>query len=404
MSRAKFISQRRRGWPLRDRSWCLAGIGAFLVLACGLVVGSAPSQAATSATDPTGDNCAGGYCGPDLTGAADRVDADGTVHLSITRAGEICNTLSYPATGVQPWFQLLSSSASSNADTASYVGAIWAVSSTSDFMWTPAGGGSESSVPVTSTVSAGAVEVVIPASIVSSAGGLPLKWFVNNSCKEFPFEPPTAYKDFAPDSGLYTLAADEADACLNIAGAQATVPAGMFVDGSGNCVTDQCPNLADGQASVPSGYAKDSTGSCQPVTLSGTAASNVLVGSSLANVINGHGGNDTLWGRAGNDTLNGGTGNDRLHGETGNDRLYGDAGNDRLVGGAGADLARGGAGRDSVNGGAGRDRLYGDAGNDTLDARDRRPGDIVNGGAGHDTCYCNAGDTLYGCERKIRRA
>jgi hypothetical protein len=86
------------------------------------------------------------------------------------------------------------------------------------------------------------------------------------------------------------------------------------------------------------------------------------------------------------------------------DRLYGETGNDRLVGGAGADLARGGAGRDKVNGGAGGDRLYGDAGNDTLDARDRRPGDIVNGGAGHDTCYYNAGDTLSGCERKIRRA
>jgi RTX calcium-binding nonapeptide repeat (4 copies) len=393
VSRGTFISQRRRGWPLRDRRWCLAGIGAFLVLAFGLVVGSAPSQAATSATDPTGDNCAGGYCGPDLTGAADRVDADGTVHLSITRASSTCNTLSYPPTSVQPYFQLLSSSASSNADTASYVGAVWAVSTTSDFVWSPAGGGAE--VPVTSTVSPGAVEVVIPASIVSSAGGLPLKWFVHDSCKEYPFDPPTAYKDFAPDSGLYTLAADGADACPNIAGAQSTVPAGMFVDGSGRCVPSQFPNLAEGQASVPSGYAKDSAGRCQPFTLSGTATSNVLVGSSLANVINGYGGNDTLWGRAGNDTVNGGTGNDRLYGETGNDRL---------VGGAGADLARGGAGRDKVNGGAGRDRLYGDAGNDTLDARDRRPGDIVNGGAGHDTCYYNAGDTLSGCERKIRRA
>ena len=393
MSRAKFISRRRRGWPLRDRRWCLAGIGAFLVLAFGLVVGSAPSQAATSATDPTGDNCAGGYCGPDLTGAADRVDADGTVHLSITRAGATCTTRDYWPADVQPWFQLLSSSATAQAETASYVGAVWAVSGTSDFRWSPAAGGAE--VPVTSTVSPGAVEVVIPASVVSSAGGLPLQWFVNDSCKESPYDPLTAYKDFAPDSGLYTLAAAEADACPNIAGAQATVPAGMLVDGSGNCVVDQCPNLPGGQAGVPPGHATDSTGSCQPVTLSGTAAPNVLVGSSLANVINGYGGNDTLWGRAGNDTLNGGTGKDRLYGETGNDRL---------LGGAGADLARGGAGRDTVNGGAGRDKLYGDAGNDTLDAGDRRPGDIVNGGAGRDTCYYNAGDTLSSCERKIRRA
>ena len=259
-------------------------------------------------------------------------------------------------------------------------------------MWSPAGGGAE--VPVTSTVSPGAVEVVIPASIASSAGGLPLKWFVNDSCKEFPFEPPTAYKDFAPDSGLYTLAAEVADACPNIAGAQSTVPAGMFVDASGGCVTDQCPNLATDRPAcprlregrAPAAASPSPSAAPQPPTCSSAAP---WPTSSTATAAT------TRCGPRGNDTLDGGTGDDRLYGETGNDRL---------VGGGGTDLARGGAGRDKVNGGAGRDRLYGDAGNDTLDARDRRPGDIVNGGGGHDTCYYNAGDTLSGCERKVRRA
>ena len=49
------------------------------------------------------------------------------------------------------------------------------------------------------------------------------------------------------------------DACPNIAGTQASVPAGMVKDTSGNCVTppppptDQCPNIEGLQTSVPAG-------------------------------------------------------------------------------------------------------------------------------------------------------
>ena len=352
--------------------------GLAITLACLLsAFWAVPALAATSAVDPTGDNCKTGSepgCGPDLTGAADRVDTGGTVYLSITRAGSVCANFSYPATEVQPWFQIMSASAASRSDTASNLGAVWAVSTTSDFQWSPEGGAQADEIAISSTVTAGSVEVVIPASLVASLGGLPLKWYVNNSCKNWPWDPPSAYFDFAPDSGLYTLA--------------------------GTATTDACPNIAGDQASVPSGYVKDGSGNCvpvvvaPPVTINGTSAANVLIGNALANLMNGLGGNDRLYGRAGNDTLRGNAGNDQLLGEIGNDRLFGDAG---------IDTARGGSGSDSLKGGPGKDRLYGAAGNDTLNGRDRKPGDVINGGAGRDVCYYNRGDIVTGCEKKMLR-
>jgi hypothetical protein len=62
------------------------------------------------------------------------------------------------------------------------------------------------------------------------------------------------------------------DVCPNIAGDQATVPAGMVKDAHGNCVpatpppdhpsTDVCPNIAGDQATVPAGMVKDAHGNC----------------------------------------------------------------------------------------------------------------------------------------------
>ena len=146
-------------------------LAALALSACG----AASAQAAT-VSDPAGDNCAGGFCGPDLTGVGSRVGDDGTVFLSVTRAGSVCNTLSYPAAEVQPMFELLADGATSQADAGSYLGHAWAVSSTSDFLWTAQGSTSE--VPIASTVTPGAVEVAIPPSIIASVGGLPLKLFV----------------------------------------------------------------------------------------------------------------------------------------------------------------------------------------------------------------------------------
>ena len=55
------------------------------------------------------------------------------------------------------------------------------------------------------------------------------------------------------------------DVCPNIAGDQATIPAGMIKDVAGNCVTppvDVCPNIAGNQATIPAGMIKDSAGNC----------------------------------------------------------------------------------------------------------------------------------------------
>jgi hypothetical protein len=55
------------------------------------------------------------------------------------------------------------------------------------------------------------------------------------------------------------------DVCPNIAGTQTSVPSGMVIDGSGNCVntpTDVCPNIAGTQTSVPSGMVIDGSGNC----------------------------------------------------------------------------------------------------------------------------------------------
>lgn len=421
----------------------------LLLLACAFALLILPSTAA-AASDPVGDNCKGTglstSCGPDLTGADSVVAADGTVTLTITRASSVCDSFSYPAVEVQPYFVITSNASGGVADEASYKGAVWAVSTTSNFVWSPQGGQQSDDVAIASTVTPGSVTVTIPASIIASVGGLPLKWYVNNSCKDFPFEPVTAYTDYAPDSGLYTLTAPAIDKCPNIAGDQASVPSGMFVDGAGSCVADVCPNIAGGQASipggmfadgtgqcvadvcpnvaggqtsVPDGYTQDASGNCNapvtsvvvnvpinvvvnvttppvvmemPIIVTGTNAANTIIANALNNLIRGLGGNDKLYGRAGNDKILGGAGNDLLLGEVGNDKLQGDAG---------ADTAKGGAGRDTLTGGAGRDKLQGDAGNDTLNGADRAGGDTLNGGAGFDVCTYNKGDVLVGCERKI---
>ncbi len=57
------------------------------------------------------------------------------------------------------------------------------------------------------------------------------------------------------------------DVCPNIQGNQTTVPAGMEVDGQGNCVPiiDLCPNIAGNQAAIPVGMEMDNEGNCVPI-------------------------------------------------------------------------------------------------------------------------------------------
>ena len=372
----------------RTRVLALA-LATLVVLA---LAAPAVSHADGSATDPTGDNCGGGFCGPDLTGAASRVAADGTVTLSVTRASSTCNTMSWPAAEVQPFITLLPAAATAITD--ANVGTVWAASSTSDYVYSPVGStGSDTDVPLTETITPTTVEVVVPASIISAAGGLPLRWFVTNACREFPADPVTANKDLAPDSGLYVLEA--ADACPNLDGVQATVPAGSFVDAeTGACMVDRCSNLTGGQVFVPTGFGADALGACIKTLFLGSSRANTLIGNVLANIMSGFAGNDVLRGAGGNDTLRGGLGLDQLFGDAGADWAYGEAGND---------TAHGGLGNDTLLGGPGWDKLFGDAGNDRLDGNDRARGDVLNGGAGTDTCIYDRGDVLVGCERRVLR-
>ena len=73
------------------------------------------------------------------------------------------------------------------------------------------------------------------------------------------------------------------DVCPNIAGDQATVPAGMVKDAHGNCVTpavsvviiDLCLNVAGVQTTVPAGLVRDAHGNCVAVPAHGTGTTPV---------------------------------------------------------------------------------------------------------------------------------
>lgn len=66
------------------------------------------------------------------------------------------------------------------------------------------------------------------------------------------------------------------DVCPNIPGDQATIPAGMLQDASGNCYTptppppppvDLCNNISGVQSTLPAGYYRTSSGNCYPQAL-----------------------------------------------------------------------------------------------------------------------------------------
>ena len=103
-----------------------------------------------------------------------------------------------------------------------------------------------------------------------------------------------------------------------------------------------------------------------------------LTGTAAGEVIQGGAGWDTLDGARGDDILAGYGGKDRLFGGAGWDDLYGDAGRDLLKGGAGADFLLGGSGGDRLSGGKGNDIMNGNGGRDTF---------LFNGlvNEGHDT-------------------
>lgn len=60
------------------------------------------------------------------------------------------------------------------------------------------------------------------------------------------------------------------DSCPNVPGYQTDVPAGMLVDGDGNCYTpppppvDMCDNMTGIQETIPAGYYRDASNNCLP--------------------------------------------------------------------------------------------------------------------------------------------
>jgi len=65
------------------------------------------------------------------------------------------------------------------------------------------------------------------------------------------------------------------DVCPNISGNQSSIPSGMIIDASGNCViapsnTDFCPNIAGIQDEVPNGMVINGSGNCVTPTGTGT--------------------------------------------------------------------------------------------------------------------------------------
>ncbi len=74
----------------------------------------------------------------------------------------------------------------------------------------------------------------------------------------------------------------------------------------------------------------------------------------------------TMRGSAGSDVLTGGAGDDKLIGGYGRDRLVGGQGDDLLIGGEGNDLLLGGPGHDMLRGGYGKDTLVEGSGKDAI--------------------------------------
>lgn len=133
-------------------------------------------------------------------------------------------------------------------------------------------------------------------------------------------------------------------------------------------------------------------------TITGSAASELLVGTDGDDVICAGGGDDRIRAGTGSDIVLAGDGDDRVvagdgddvvAGGPGDDVVRGDAGNDDLDGGEGTDRVIGGSGNDDLSGGEGDDRLIGGSGDDALD-----------GGPGDDRCFGWTGtDRTEHCER-----
>lgn len=73
-----------------------------------------------------------------------------------------------------------------------------------------------------------------------------------------------------------------------------------------------------------------------------------------------------------------------LTGTPASETICGLGGADKINGRGGNDVLKGGSGNDRITDKSGKDKLIGGGGRDTLNAKDRRPGDLLKGGGGKD--------------------
>lgn len=170
------------------------------------------------------------------------------------------------------------------------------------------------------------------------------------------------------------------DVCPNLPGPQETVPPGLVIDPSGNCVpivVEPPVILCVADASVMQtataviGTPGDDTIDCSAAspgkTIDGGGGNDTITGTQFGDIITGGPGNDTITGLGGNDVLDGNAGNDTVSGGEGNDIITGETGNDTLSGEGGDDTVDGGAHDDILSGGSGTNTLIGGPGTDTCD-------------------------------------
>ncbi len=262
----------------------------------------------------------------------------------------------------------------------------------------------------TSSMTAAAIDVNMPANTVTADGSVP-DYFdgedIDNGASG-------AQINVVADDNDNVLQGGGGDDTLNGAGGNDTIRGGGGNDvidcgtGTADVVSwEDSPNpvtvtMSDTPGSgTATGYGNDSFSNCEQVVgshqndhLVGGDANDSLHGSDGDDLIEGNNGNDSLYGDAGNDRILGGNNNDEVFGGDGDDFIDGENAQDTIHGGAGNDQLHGGSnGADIVYGDDGDDSLFGENGPDTLDGG--AGNDTLDGGEGPDSCI---GETKTNCE------
>ena len=143
------------------------------------------------------------------------------------------------------------------------------------------------------------------------------------------------------------------------------------------------------------------TGSAATDLMIGGSGNDVLIGAGATDILLGGEGSDFVSGGDAQDVLSGGSGNDFVRGGPGTARACGNDARDNIIGGRGEDIAFGNAGADFLNGDLGDDLLFGNEGED--DIFGGSGGDCLFGNQGADRIFGNAGrDRIAGNQEADR--